>query len=81
MSETAGAEQVGDQDPELGNSPIADETGDAEYDPRENVSGNTACLFNDKEYPDGTYVCSGHTLLRCDRGIWIPSGSSDPDNP
>lgn len=81
MSKSGSAEQVGDQDPERGNSPIADEGDDAGYDLHENVSGLTSCLFNDVEYPDGTYVRSGHRLLRCDRGLWVAAGSSDPDNP
>lgn len=81
VNKADGTEQVGDQDPELANSPIADEAEDAEYDLHENVSGLGSCLFNDKEYADGTYVSSGHTLLRCDRGVWVVSGSSDPHNP
>ena len=81
MNEPGDTEQVGDQDPELHNSPIADENDDVDYDLHEEVPGHSSCQFNDKNYPHGTFVCSGSTLLRCDRGVWIVSGSSDPDNP
>lgn len=82
MNEPGGTEQVGAQDPELRNSPIADESGEeVEYDLHEEVSEHSFCLFNDQRYPDGTYVCSGNTLLRCDRGVWVASGTCDPDNP
>jgi hypothetical protein len=81
MTEQGGTEQVGDQDPELHNSPIANESDDVDYDLHEEVSGLSSCLFNDKKYANGTFVRSGDTLLRCDRGVWIVSGGSDPDNP
>jgi hypothetical protein len=81
MTNPMGVEQVGDQDPEMQNSPIADENDDLEYDLHENVSGTASCFFNDKSYPDGSFVRSGSTLLRCDRGVWVVAGGSDPDNP
>jgi len=81
MAEPVGTEQVGDQDPVLQNSPIADEYVEEEYDLHENVRGLSVCFFNDKDYPDGSFVRSGTTVLRCNRGVWIVMGSSDPDNP
>lgn len=81
MNEPGDTEQVGDQDPELHNSPIADDNDDVDYDLHEKVPGHSSCQFNDISYPHGTFVSSGSTLLRCDRGVWIVSGSSDPDNP
>lgn len=81
MTDAGGTEQVGDQDPELHNSPIADESDEVEYDLHEEVSGLSSCLFNDKRYADGTFVRSGSTLLRCDRGVWIVAGDSATDNP
>ena len=81
MTEPGGVEQVGDQDPELRNSPIADESDDVDYDLHEEIEGLTSCLFNGESYPDGAFVCSGSALLRCDRGVWIASGSCDPDHP
>lgn len=81
VSKAGSAEQVGDQDPERGNSPITGEGDDIDYDLHENVSGLSSCLFNDVEYPDGSYVRSGPRLLRCDKGVWVTAGSSDPDNP
>ena len=81
MTEPGGTEQVGDQDPELHNSPIADEFEDVEFDLHEEVPADSFCVFNDKKYAHGSFVCSGNTLLRCDSGVWIASGNSDPDNP
>ena len=69
MTDPVGVEQVGDQDPEL------------EYDLHENVRGLASCFFNDRTYADGSFVRSGNALLRCDRGVWVVAGSSDPDNP
>lgn len=74
-------ENVGAADPELQNSPIAEEN-DVEYDVlKQEVPGNPACLFNSVSYRHGQYVRSGSGLLRCDYGIWVRSGGSDPDNP
>lgn len=81
MTESSSAEQVGDQDPQLQNSPVTDEFDEMEYDLHEDVRGISACFFNDKSYPDGSFVRSGSVLLRCDRGVWIVAGGSDPDNP
>ncbi len=81
MTTPGNTEQVGDQDPEMQNSPIADENDDLEYDLHENVSGLASCIFNDKTYAHGSIVRSGSTLLRCDRGVWVVAGGSDPDNP
>lgn len=81
MTTPGNTEQVGDQDPEMQNSPIADENDDLEYDLHENVSGLSSCIFNDKTYAHGSIVRSGSTLLRCDRGVWVVAGGSDPDNP
>ena len=36
-------------------------------------------LFIDRA--QGSHICSGGTLLRCDYGIWLEVGSCDPDNP
>lgn len=81
MTKPGSTEQVGDQDPEMRNSPIADEGDDLEYDLHENISGLPFCFFNDKRYTDGSFVRSGSTLLRCDSGVWLAVGGSDPDNP
>jgi len=34
-----------------------------------------ACYFNDRRYPAGSYVLSGTTYLRCERGIWVEAGT------
>ena len=74
-------EDVGAQDPELKNSPVAGET-EEDIDPlREEVPGEPICYFNDVVFAHDAVVKSGTVLLRCDRGIWIPAGPSDTDNP
>ena len=80
--------QVGAQDPELRNSPIADEE-DEETDvvPRRIVAsatgppGAAACWYNGAQYDHGTYVVSGSQVLRCHYGVWMDSGSADERNP
>ena len=71
---------VGAQDPELRNSPVweSDEESEAL---REEGPGEPVCFFNDKAYSHNTVIQSGTGLFRCDHGIWVPAGSSDPDNP
>jgi hypothetical protein len=81
MTRHGTTEQVGDQDPEMRNSPIVDEDDYQEYDLDENASGPAFCLFNDVRYEDGSFVRSGSTMLRCDGGVWLVVGNSDPDNP
>jgi hypothetical protein len=72
---------VGAQDPELRNSPIAIESDEESLLLREMIDDDTICYFNDEVFPDAQVVQSGPVMLRCDRGIWVPIGSSDPDNP
>jgi hypothetical protein len=72
---------VGAQDPELRNSPIAIESDEESLLLREMIDDDTICYFNDEVFADATVVQSGPVMLRCDRGIWVPIGSSDPDNP
>jgi hypothetical protein len=73
--------QVGAPDPERNTSPVAEET-DEEYEVlRLEVPGEPVCHFNDQSYSNGTYVCSGSTLLRCEYGLWVRVGSCDADNP
>ena len=73
--------QVGAQDPELLNSPIAEEVDEDTDVVRQQVPGEPVCYFNGAEYPHGTYVASGTTVLQCSYGVWIESGSADPANP
>jgi len=71
---------VGAQDPELKNSPVweSDEESEAL---REEGPGEPVCFFNNEAYEHNTVIKSGTVLLRCDHGIWVPAGPSDPDNP
>jgi hypothetical protein len=73
--------ELGSQDPELRNSPIAWE-GDEETETlRESIPSEPVCFFNDREYAHGTIVLSSAVRLRCDHGLWIPAGPADPSNP
>ncbi len=81
MNGTSHPPQVGAPDPELRNSPIADEESDDFDVLKQELPGEPCCYFNNTSYPHGSYVCSGETLLRCDYGIWVRQGGCDPDNP
>jgi len=73
--------EVGAQDPELRNSPIADE-GDEDYEViRQENPGDAVCHFNGRVFQNGSYIRSGIQLLRCEYGLWINGGPADPDNP
>lgn len=73
--------QVGAQDPELKNSPVAWEGEDEMEALRESVPGEPVCFFNDQAFEHGTIVGSGTVMLRCEYGIWVPAGPGDPQNP
>ncbi|MCK5091231.1 MAG: DUF1496 domain-containing protein [Gammaproteobacteria bacterium] len=80
MSNTINASQVGAQDLEMRNSPVSEEMDEESEVLKQEVPGEPVCYFNDESYSNGNYVCSGNALLRCDYGIWIRTGSCDPDN-
>jgi hypothetical protein len=73
--------QVGAQDPELRNSPIAEEEDEETDVVLQQLPGAAVCYFNGAEYANGTYVASGSQVLRCSYGVWIDSGSADARNP
>ena len=73
--------QVGAQDPELPNSPIAEEEDEDTDVVRQQVPGEPVCFYNGTSYAHGTFVQSGTQLLKCSYGVWVESGSADPDNP
>jgi hypothetical protein len=73
--------QVGAPDPELRNSPIAEED-DIDTDVvRLQVPGEALCWFNSAEYRNGDYVASGSQVFRCSYGVWVDAGSTDERNP
>lgn len=81
MNQPLSVPSVGAQDPELQNSPIAEET-DEDFDViRQEVESLPCCYFNSTSFQNGSYVRSGTDLLICDKGLWINQGSSDLDNP
>lgn len=77
MSEGRGMQDVGAQDPELKNSPIAEEMDEDSRYLREEVPGESVCYFNGKAYRDGALVKSGESVLRCDSGIWVDVGEEE----
>jgi hypothetical protein len=70
--------EVGTQDPELKNSPIAWESDEETDTLRQSVPLEPFCVFNGESFSDGTVVKSGDVLLRCRQGLWVPAGSADP---
>jgi len=69
------APQVGAADPERRNSPIQSDPEQSFELLREQVGDEAAgCYFNDRQYGEGSYVLSGSTYLRCERGIWVEAG-------
>jgi hypothetical protein len=81
LHEHSSLPQVGAQDPELRNSPIAEEEDEDTDVVRQQLPGAAVCYFNGTEYAQGTFVASGSQVLRCSYGVWIDSGSADPRNP
>ncbi|HEB97980.1 MAG TPA: hypothetical protein ENJ05_00555 [Thiotrichales bacterium] len=81
MNERIHVAQVGAPDPELNNSPIAEDPDENLEMLRQELPGEPVCAFNNRDYASGEWVCSGDTLLRCDDGIWVREGTCDPDNP
>jgi hypothetical protein len=78
---TRNAEQVGAQDPERKNSPVAWEGDEDTETLRESIPDEATCFFNDLAYRDGAVVQSGSTLLRCDRGVCLPAATADNAKP
>lgn len=73
------APQVGAADPERRNSPIQTDPEQSFELMREQVGDEAAgCYFNDELYAEGSYILSGSTCLRCERGIWVDSGTKVP---
>jgi len=73
--------QLGAQDPERKNSPVAWESDEETETLRESIPAEPMCFFNDDAFAHGTVISSGTVLLRCDSGLWVPAGPADPDNP
>lgn len=72
---------LGAQDPELKNSPVAWEGEEDTEALRESIPGEPTCFFNDRPFSHGAVVRSGGALLKCDYGLWVPAGPADPQNP
>lgn len=72
---------LGVQDPELRNSPVAWEDDDDTDTLRQVAPVEPVCYFNGEAFADGTLVKSGTVMLRCSEGLWVPAGPADPLNP
>ena len=81
MKQHSSIPQVGAQDPELRNSPVADEEDEDTDVVRQQVPGEPECFFNGKSYRNGEFVLSGSQLLKCSYGVWMEEGSGDSRNP
>lgn len=73
--------RVGAMDPELRNSPVAEELGEDADTVRQQVPGKRLCYFNSKAYGHGDFVDSGGQVLKCVYGVWVEAGPADRDNP
>jgi hypothetical protein len=72
---------LGPQDPELKNSPIAGEMDEDREFPRQDAPGTGCCYFNDRAFEHGTFIKSGAVIFKCHHGVWMESGPGDPENP
>ena len=81
MTTSPGLHKVGAMDPELRNSPIADEFDEDADTVRLQVPGEPVCFFNGRAFSNGEYVNSGGQVLKCRYGVWVDAGSADRDNP
>ena len=77
MQMTKPTPDLGAQDPELKNSPVAWESDDDTETLRESIYDDAVCYFNDDSFGHGATIRSGTTLLRCDFGVWVPLSSTD----
>ncbi len=68
-----GIADLGAQDPELENSPVAWEGDEGTDTLRESVPGEPVCFFNGRAFSHGAVISSGGVFLRCDYGLWVPS--------
>lgn len=76
------APQGGTADPERRNAPVQSEPAQSLELMREQMGDDAAgCYFSDSHAKEGSYVRSGGTYLRCDRGIWVEAGIRVPIAP
>lgn len=68
-------------DPELRNSPVAQEFDEDSDTVLQQVPEAAVCYFNGQPFSHDEFVISGSQVLRCRHGVWIEAGSADPDNP
>jgi hypothetical protein len=78
---TKKTQELGAQDPELKNSPVAWEGDEDTETLREMMPEEPECFFNGRAFPHGTVISSGSTRLCCDHGLWIPAGPGDAGKP
>lgn len=81
MTQIKSIPHVGAQDPEMKNSPIADDTDEEIYVIRQEFEDLPYCYYNGSRYAHGSYVNSGTDVLVCSKGIWVYQSNSDSDKP
>jgi hypothetical protein len=72
---------LGTQNPNLRNSPIAWEYLDEEEWVGPTQEEQPGCFFNGVAYPNGTVVKADDAMLECRNGFWVPIATGDPENP
>lgn len=72
---------VGTQNPDLRNSPIAWEYLDEEEWVGATAEEQPGCFFNDVAYADGALIRCDDAVLECRHGFWVPLATGDPENP
>ena len=81
MTEMKHIQDVGAPDPELKNSPIAEENDEESDVIRQEMPGEPVCYFNNQSFETGSYIKTGTSVLKCVYGIWEQAGPADPENP
>lgn len=81
MVSTVGPRNVGAIDPSLKTSPVLEETDEESYELRQAVPDSSVCYFNGEAFASGALVRSGSAILKCQQGVWVEIGPSDPRNP
>ena len=73
--------QVGAMDPDLQNSPVAEEFEEESDTIRQQVPGEPICYFNGSAFAHDQYVRCGSQVLKCSYGVWLEVPSEEPGVP
>jgi hypothetical protein len=78
---TSSPDDVGPQNPDLRNSPIAWEYLDEEEWVGTSEEEQPGCFFNGTAYRVGSLVRCDDAVLECRNGFWKPIATGDPEHP